>query len=91
MQIRTLIQMHNEPFWIWLHCARSICTHSAPIPIAPLIIRWGPNAPADWMRTRFRCSQCGTKGAHTICPSWQDMTVGLQPFPLSQMTTFHHG
>jgi hypothetical protein len=37
------------------------------------VIRWGPDAPADWIRQRVRCSVCGHRGADTTMPSWHDM------------------
>lgn len=46
-----------------------------------MIIRWGPDAPFDWIRTKSVCDVCGHRGADTQMPSWANMVTGFQPFP----------
>lgn len=87
--IPTLGQLHTAPRWFWLHCTNWRCAHQAPIPLAPLIIRWGPNASSDLLRTLPRCSVCGTKGAYTFHPSYVDMDI--QPFPAHRVAIFQTG
>lgn len=78
----------NAPRWLWVHCSGYRCGHKAPVPVAPLAIRWGGDAPIEYAQARFRCSVCGTKGAHTTHPSWEDMVIGWQPFPADRLTVF---
>jgi hypothetical protein len=51
--------------------------------IAPMIIRWGPDASSDMLRRAARCSKCGAKGATLMFPSWVSSTVGLAPFTIT--------
>jgi hypothetical protein len=50
------------------------------VPLAPLIIRWGPEASSDIMRNSARCARCGSKGASLTHPSWVGLHVGFAPF-----------
>jgi hypothetical protein len=54
------------------------------VAIAPLIIRWGPDASSDMLRRSARCSKCGTQGATLMLPSWVSTTVGFAPFLVKQ-------
>jgi hypothetical protein len=38
-------QLRRPPGWFWVYCTRyhPLCQHRAPMAIAPLIIRWGPD------------------------------------------------
>jgi hypothetical protein len=49
--------------------------------IVPLIIRWGPDTPDDWVRQRLVCAQCGHRGALLYAPSWVNSVVGWQSWP----------
>jgi hypothetical protein len=48
----TVGQLHRPPGWVRLYCTRyhPLCQHSAPMAVAPLIIRWGPDASSDVLR-----------------------------------------
>jgi hypothetical protein len=87
----TLAEMQNAvPRWWWVHCSGYLCGHKAPVPLAPLVIRWGGDATVEYAKSCFRCSVCGTKGAHTTHPSWQDMVIGWSAFPADETTVFSH-
>ena len=73
-----------EPHWLWLYGTNaSRCLHKAAMPIAPLIIRWGPNTSSNKLRRCARCTKCGTWGAYTYHPSVGSIP-GLMyaPFPV---------
>lgn len=65
--------------WTWVHCGRPGCRHSAAVPLAPLIIRWGADAPWHYVRRAFRCTRCGFKGVTTQVPSWGGKDLGFAP------------
>ena len=65
--------------WMWLYCETMGCGHSAAVPLAPLIIRWGPDAPWERMRRCFRCTRCGGRVTSTRTPSWGGEHVGFVP------------
>lgn len=65
--------------WVWVYCERIGCRHSAAVPLAPLIIRWGPDAPWDYLRRFFRCTRCGFKKTTTRLPSWGGAHIGFSP------------
>ena len=80
----TLGQLNTNPHWLWLYCRNyGQCHHSAPAAIAPYVIRWGADASSDLLRTRARCTKCGSIGADLRHASWQDMAIGYVPFPLA--------
>ena len=82
-QIATLGQLHREqPHWFWVHCGR--CRRQRAIPLAPFVIRWGPDASSDMLRRNLTCTHCGHRGASLQHPSWVDSQIGLQPFPFDQ-------
>jgi hypothetical protein len=41
------------------------------VPLAPLIIRWGPDMLMDDVRRRSRCTRCGNLGMNIREPSWE--------------------
>jgi hypothetical protein len=47
--------------------------------LAPLIIRWGPDASTDKLRQSARCTRCGHKGATLQAVSWGGMGGGYKP------------
>jgi hypothetical protein len=60
--IATLGQLHREqPRWFWAHCGR--CRRSRALPLAPFVIRWGPEALSDMLRRNLTCTACGHRGA----------------------------
>jgi putative SOS response-associated peptidase YedK len=87
--VPSLGELHQDDkagHWIWAHCGNGlICTHSAALPLAPLIIRWGWNATRKYLCKALRCRVCGHKGGLIIRPSWIDIQVGVQPFPVHRM------
>jgi hypothetical protein len=86
-RVSTLGEMQQtDGKWCWLYCNNLICNHSAPVAIAPFVIRWGPDASSDVLRRSARCSKCGHKGATTVKASWVDTEVGFQPFPVARPT-----
>lgn len=70
-------RQHAE--YVWLHCEVPGCGHHAAVPLAPLIIRWGPSAPWARMRLGFRCTRCGGRETSTRLPSWGGEDVGWSP------------
>ena len=52
----------SAPHWLWLHCTDYICTHSGALPLAPLIIRWGEDAPISWLQSQPRCRAYAHEG-----------------------------
>jgi hypothetical protein len=87
----TIGEMHRAPGWLWVSCTNHVCTHREPVALAPLVIRWGKDAPMSRILERFHCSKCGRLGAHVTIPAWQDMVVGVRPFPVEQARTFSRG
>ncbi|MBX3504391.1 MAG: hypothetical protein KF895_02855 [Parvibaculum sp.] len=82
--IRTLGQMARiEPGWVRLYCETAGCGHHAALPLAPLVVRWGPAAPRRWLLTRFRCSKCGRRNTSIRMPSNLG-SHGYEPFPDAQ-------
>jgi hypothetical protein len=82
----TLGQLRKQSCWVWLYCEEIGCHHSAPMALAPAIIRWGSDASSDVLRQRTRCSKCGHKGGVKIQgPSWAGEHVGLTPFPVDRL------
>jgi hypothetical protein len=74
----------RPPGWVWVYCARYVppCQHHAPMALAPLIIRWSPDASSDVLRQCARCTVCGHKGATLQHPGWIENGIGWQPFPV---------
>lgn len=75
----TLGGVRKDTEWVWVYCERPGCGHSAAVPLAPLIIRWGPDAPWTHMRRFFRCTRCGYKETTTRTPSWGNTEIGFVP------------
>ncbi|HTJ89039.1 MAG TPA: hypothetical protein VL356_02515 [Acidocella sp.] len=75
----TLRELRKPCGWWWVHCPA--CHHKRPMAIVPLIIRWGPDTPDDWVRQRLVCAQCGHRGALLYAPSWVNSVVGWQSWP----------
>jgi hypothetical protein len=59
----TLAELRKNCCWVWAYCGKSGCGGSAPIAIAPFIIRWGPDASSDLIRRSLRCARYGGKVA----------------------------
>lgn len=79
--IQTLGQLARiEPGWVRLYCETPGCGHHAALPLAPLVLRWGPAAPRDYLLTRFRCSRCGRRNTSIRLPSNLG-SHGYEPFP----------
>jgi hypothetical protein len=85
-QVPTLAQLQRSApgKWCWVYCAAYACLHHAPMAIAPLVIRWGPDASSDMLRQCARCLKCGHKGASLQLPSWMSTAVGFAPFPVDR-------
>lgn len=82
--VATLGQLQrNEPHWFWAHC--EACRRSRALPLAPFVIRCGPDVSSDALRKNLRCVACGHRGACLQHPSYVDIQVGWQPFPKSQV------
>ena len=83
-RVPTLGQLHPPPSWVWVYCTRYVplCQHRAPMALAPLIIRWGPDASSDMLRQCARCTVCGHKGATLQGPGWKNGEVEWEPFPV---------
>ena len=77
----TLAQLRQHYCWVWVIWPRRECLRRAPMALAPLIIRWGPDASSDVLRQRARCSNCGHPGATLQIPGWVGDDIGSAPFP----------
>jgi putative SOS response-associated peptidase YedK len=75
----TMGGVRRETEWIWVYCETMGCGHSAAVPLVPLIIRWGPDAPWDYMRRCWRCTRCGGRKTTTRTPSWGGEQIGFLP------------
>jgi hypothetical protein len=42
-----------------VHCQRRTCLHSAPLDVAALIAKLGPETTVPDLRERMRCTKCG--------------------------------
>lgn len=78
--VPTIGQLRRQTCWLWVYC--NACGRGTPTALAPLIIRWGPNASSDRLRRSARCTACGGRGAMLILPSYVDIQVGSAPFPV---------
>ena len=83
--VPTLEGLQREAPWFWVYCNRLGCNHSAPMAVAPLVIRWGPDASSNNLRQSARCTRCGRKGATLRHPSFINLEVGIALFPIDQM------
>ena len=79
--VPTLADLRRTHCWWWLYCVQMDCSHSAPVALVPLIIRWGGETTSDRLRRCARCKKCGGRGATLSHPSYVDSVVGFQPFP----------
>lgn len=76
----TLGALHRPaPHWLWLVCHS--CLKFTAVPLAPFVIRWGVDCPAERLKQAARCTRCGAKGAGLQVPSWRDRQRGWQAFP----------
>jgi putative SOS response-associated peptidase YedK len=78
-QPATLASVRAGQEWLWINCATPACHHSAAVPLVPLIIRWGPDAPWTRLRTCFRCTHCGGRETTIQTPSWGGSEVRFSP------------
>lgn len=71
--------IRTNEFWVYVHCGRPYCGHCAVVFLTPLIIRWGPQAPIEFLRRAARCSKCGHKGAivHGSNSAWPTALVEI--------------
>ena len=73
----TLAGMRQAAPWLWVWCKNVHCWHSAPMALAPLVIRWGTGASSDVLRRSARCTCCGNKGADLQHPSARSSDIAL--------------
>jgi hypothetical protein len=85
----TIGRLRATTSWVWVYCEAIGCGHAAPMPLAPLIIRWGPDVSGAAIRRRLRCSVCGSLGVEIRLPSWHDISTGFQPFPPAHILAWH--
>jgi len=79
--ILTIGQLAAEaPGWVRLYCDTPGCGRHRAVRLAPLVARWGPDAPREWMLTRFRCSNCGRANTSIRMPS-HNGSHGPEEFP----------
>lgn len=79
--ITTIGQMMSEaPRWFHITCNTIGCRNRAAVPLVPLILRWGPHAPREWLDTRFRCTRCGARSTTVTRPSVAPFGV-IEEFP----------
>ena len=65
-------ELHRGSPWWWAICEH--CSHSKPMALVPLIIRWGPGTSSDLLRQSAPCSKCGRKGACLQTRGWGGST-----------------
>src|SRR5215831_17335546 len=84
VRIATLGELHRPPGWLWVICDRyPPCQHRAPMALAPLVIRWGPDTSSDVLRRCARCQKCGHRSATLQHPGWVANGVAeWAPFPV---------
>lgn len=73
----TIGSVRKNSEWMWVNCEAMGCGHRAAVPLAPLIIRWGPDAPWSYMRRMWLCTRCGGRKTSTTMPSWGGLLVGF--------------
>jgi hypothetical protein len=84
--VPTLEDLRQAHCWWWVYCSQIDCSHSAPMAMVPLIIRWGRDESSNRLRGCARCTRCFGKGATLSHPSYVDSIVGFQAFPLKQVS-----
>lgn len=70
----------GAPRWVRLYCETPGCGNHKAVALVPLVLRWGPRAPRDWLLTKFRCSKCGRCNSSIRAPSMMG-SHGPEPFP----------
>jgi hypothetical protein len=67
--VATLGELHHPPGWVWVHCTRYVplCQHRAPMALAPLVIRWGPDASSRQAST--------LRSLHRLRPQGRDVAA----------------
>lgn len=70
----------SAPGWVRLYCDTPGCGNHTAVRLAPLVERWGPDAPRSWMLTRFRCTTCHRRNTSIRMPSMLG-SHGPEPFP----------
>lgn len=68
---RSLREARQRHIWIWVSCAAQACRMVLALPLAPLIIRWGPDILLEVVMRRARCTRCGGMGVRIREPSWE--------------------
>jgi hypothetical protein len=79
--VPTLGRLLHAPYWLWLRC--DACNHRVAVALVPFIIRWGADASSDVLRAQARCTVCGRRAASLQHPSWANVAVGWEPFPVA--------
>src|SRR5205823_4871960 len=64
----TLGSLHSQFGWVWACCGVT-CSHYAAIPLKPIVALLGADAPANALRSRLRCTKCGSRKAGIKLPS----------------------
>jgi hypothetical protein len=77
--VATLGNIRAGSHWMHLYCRNGACGHSVSLPLAPLIIRWGADAPCSRLRTGFRCTHGGNRETGIQRPSWGDTVTEWAP------------
>jgi hypothetical protein len=80
----TLRQISEAPGWFRVYCEKIGCGHHSALPMAPFVIRWGPETPSDVLRRSLKCTKCGTKGASIKRPGYTDNSGLPEPFPVDK-------
>lgn len=74
--VATLGGVRADSPWCWLYCETIGCGHSIAIPLAPLIIRWGPATPVSRIYGAFLCTRCGCRKTSVRRRSWGNSLTG---------------
>lgn len=82
--VPTIGELAAGATWVWAHCAVP-CNHSAAIPLAPIIARFGPETSSDRLRSALQCSLCGRRGVEIVIPRWADPQRGYAKLPVDRV------
>ncbi len=79
--IPTLGELNSAPpHWVWWYC--DACGRSVAVPLAPFLIRWGPDASSDALRKNPRCTKCSHRGGTIRLPSHSSSQMAHSLFPV---------
>lgn len=74
----------NDGNWVRLTCRK--CGLSFAVPVVPFVIRYGMEAPADYLTEKPKCEVCGNRSFHVSRPALQGQVGDWhpEPFPIDK-------